>query len=48
VIRYVVPHPSGFCSDLMQVWPTIWYPLLYPWLSGALGVVLLLLRLLRP
>lgn len=38
LIRYVVPHPSGFCSDVMQVWPTIFYPLLYPWASGALGL----------
>ena len=38
LIRYVVPHPSGFCSDLMQVWPSIVYPVLYPWGSGALGL----------
>jgi hypothetical protein len=36
LIRFVVPHPSGFCSDVRQVWPSIWYPVLYPWLSGAL------------
>ncbi len=39
LIRYVVPHPSGYCSDLLQVWPSALYPLLYPWLSGALGLV---------
>lgn len=37
LIRYVVPHPSGYCSDVLQVWPSIFYPMLYPWLSGALG-----------
>jgi hypothetical protein len=38
----VVPHPFGFYSDLMQVWPSLWYPLLYPWLSGLAGIVILL------
>ena len=40
LIRYVMPSPSGFCSDVLQVWPTVFYPLLYPWLSGAVGIVL--------
>jgi hypothetical protein len=39
LIRPVVSHPSGYCSDLMQVWPSALYPLLYPWLSGPLGLV---------
>jgi hypothetical protein len=39
LIRYVVPHPSGYCSDVMQVWPSFFYPILYPWFSGALGLV---------
>ena len=40
LIAPVVPHPIGYHSDLMQVWPTLWYPLLYPWLSGLIGFVL--------
>lgn len=51
LIRYVVPHPSGYCSDVMQGWPSIWYPVLYPWASAALGLGCLgiasLLRLRR-
>lgn len=39
LIRYVVPHPSGYCSDALTMWPTVIYPLLYPWLSGAFGLV---------
>jgi hypothetical protein len=46
LIGYVVPHPSGYCSDLMQVWPTLWYPVLYPWVSGAGGAILCLLGIL--
>jgi hypothetical protein len=38
LIRSVVPHPSGYCSDVLQVWPSILYPVLYPWVSGALGL----------
>lgn len=26
LIRSVVPHPSGYCSDVMQVWPSILVP----------------------
>lgn len=37
LIRNVVPHPSGYCSDVLQVWPSIFYPVLYPLLSGFLG-----------
>jgi hypothetical protein len=47
LIRSVVPHPSGYCSDLLQVWPSILYPLLYPWASGALGAGCLVLALAR-
>jgi hypothetical protein len=39
LIRNVVPHPIGFCSDVTTVWPTIFYPILYPWISGVLGVI---------
>jgi hypothetical protein len=38
LIRYVVPHPAGYCSDLMQVWPSLFYPVLYPWGSGLAGL----------
>ena len=41
LIRSVVPHPSGYCSDVLQVWPSILYPVLYPWVSGALGLACL-------
>jgi hypothetical protein len=39
LIRYVVAHPSGYCSDLMQVWPSLFYPVLHPWVSGLAGLV---------
>ena len=39
LIRFVVPHPSGYCSDVMQVWPSLFYPILYPWFSGLAGVI---------
>jgi hypothetical protein len=38
-IRYVVPHPSGYCSDVMQGWPSLLYPILFPWTSGAIGLL---------
>jgi hypothetical protein len=47
LIRTVVPHPSGFCSDVMAVGPSYFYPLLYPWISGIVGVVFVMLGLVR-
>jgi len=37
LIREVVSVPIGYCSGVMQVWPSVFYPVLYPWFSGALG-----------
>ena len=45
LIRSVVPRPSGYCSDVMQVWPSLWYPVLYPWVSGGLGGLLTVMGL---
>ena len=42
LMDYVVPHPIGFHDDLMQSWPTLWYPLLYPWLSGLIGAIMVI------
>jgi hypothetical protein len=46
-IAGVVPHPFGYHSDLMQVWPTLWYPLMYPWLSGLIGAALVIFAIGR-
>jgi hypothetical protein len=37
LIRGVASVPIGYCSGVMQVWPSVFYPILYPWFSGALG-----------
>jgi hypothetical protein len=37
LIRGVVSVPIGYCSGVMQVWPSVFYPILYPWFSGVLG-----------
>ena len=47
LIAHVVPHPFGYHSDLMQAWPTLWYPLLYPWLSGLIGAAMVILTIAR-
>jgi hypothetical protein len=39
VIRNVAGRSPGYCSDLLQAWPSFWYPILFPWLSGATGLV---------
>jgi hypothetical protein len=42
LVRYVSPRPMGFHSDLMMGWPTLFYPLLFPFSSGLGGVICLL------
>ena len=42
----VSPSPSGFHSDVYWVWPSLFYPVLYPWFSGALGAFLVMIGLL--
>ena len=37
LIRGVVGVPIGYCSGVMQVWPSVFYPIMYPWFSGVLG-----------
>ena len=39
--RFVSSAPMGFHSDLMMVWPTLLYPLLFPWASALVGFVCL-------
>jgi hypothetical protein len=41
VARFASPSPMGYYSDLMQVWPSIFYPLVYPWGTTALGLLVL-------
>lgn len=45
--KFVSPSPIGFFSDALVVWPTIYYPVLYPWITSTVGVILLLVTLRR-
>jgi hypothetical protein len=38
--QYVHPEPLGIKSQVMSYWPTIYYPVLYPWVSGSIGFLL--------
>lgn len=38
---FLSPHPVGFYSEVLQVWPTVLYPIIYPGASGAIGLLLL-------
>lgn len=37
---YVAPEPLGLTSQVFQYWPTVFYPLLYPFVTGILGLIL--------
>jgi hypothetical protein len=43
--RYVSPTPMGFHSDLMMGWPTLLYPLLFPFGSGLAGIICFLVAI---
>ena len=45
--NYVSPFSVGFYSDVLQVWPTVLFPILYPGLTGTLGVLLLVVGLAK-
>jgi hypothetical protein len=38
--QYVHPEPLGFYSQVLSYWPTIFYPIIYPWLTGLVGFIL--------
>jgi hypothetical protein len=39
--RFVSPESIGFTNELFQQWPSILYPLLYPWLTAIIGALAL-------
>ncbi len=41
--RFVSPSPMGYYSDLMMVWPSFLYPIAFPWASGLVGAICILL-----
>jgi hypothetical protein len=43
--RFVSPYPIGFHSEVLQVWPSVIYPIVYPWLVGLVGFGLLIFGL---
>jgi hypothetical protein len=47
IVRHVTPSPIGFCSDILQVWPSLVFPILYPFVSGFAGLVLVVFGAIR-
>lgn len=43
LIRQIHPSPIGYYSDVLSGWPTLLFPVLYPWASGAIGLLLTLI-----
>jgi hypothetical protein len=41
--RFVSPEPIGFTNESLQQWPSFAYPVLYPWLTGLIGVAMMCL-----
>ncbi len=41
LIRFI-GSSLGFKSDLLQLWPTLWYPMVYPWLTALVGALVII------
>jgi hypothetical protein len=45
--RFVSPTFIGFHSEVLAVWPTAYYPIIYPWITTIVGFVLLVVSFAR-
>jgi hypothetical protein len=45
--RFVSPSPMGYHSDLMMVWPSLLYPIAFPWASGLAGGLCIIIAVKR-
>ncbi|NBI27498.1 hypothetical protein [Chengkuizengella marina] len=36
----------GYYSDILKGWPTIFFPIIYPWISSAVGILLIFMSML--
>ena len=45
--RVVSPMQLGFYSNVMEVWPSVFYPLLYPLVSGVVGLILTIVGIVK-
>ena len=43
----VSPTQLGFYSDALNLWPSVFYPLLYPLVSGVVGLILTIIGLVK-
>ena len=43
----VSPMELGFYSDALELWPSVLYPLLYPLVSGIVGLILTIVGLVK-
>ena len=43
----VTPMQLGFYSDVLDIWPSVFYPLLYPLVSGVVGLNLTIVGLVK-
>ncbi len=46
-VRLVYPDEIGFYSNVLEVWPSIFYPIAYPLCTAIVGAVLLCIALWR-
>jgi hypothetical protein len=47
LIQFVATHPIGFCSDVMTGYPSILFPVLYPFASSVMGLAFVVIGVRR-
>jgi len=47
IANYVSPSPMGYYSDIMCGWPSLLFPVIFPWLSGLVGALCIAFALSR-
>jgi len=44
---FVAPSPMGYYSDILCYWPSLIFPIIFPWLSGLVGALCIAFALSR-
>jgi len=42
---FVAPSPMGYYSDILCGWPSLLFPIIFPWLSGLVGALFMMIAL---
>jgi len=47
LVNFASPIGVGYYNNVLHAYPTIFYPIIYPYATGAVGIILLLMGMLK-